>query len=105
MLTEEMRQKAEEILDNLQRPIQSYPIFHSERISDRMKKLGWNLKVTAERTGLKVSTLDQYLRRNRVPNGIALIKLASGMGITVESLFDYERSRKKDEKTKDHDDN
>lgn len=56
-------------------------------ILDQLKKLSMSQKELAEATGLTESAVSRYVKGERVPRGINLMKIANALSITVDQLL------------------
>ncbi|MBQ8023556.1 MAG: helix-turn-helix transcriptional regulator [Succinivibrio sp.] len=56
-------------------------------ILEQLKKLSMSQKELAEATGLTESAVSRYVKGERVPRGINLMKIANSLSITVDQLL------------------
>lgn len=56
-------------------------------ILEQLKKLSMSQKELAEATGLTESAVSRYVKGERVPRGINLMKIANALSITVDQLL------------------
>lgn len=56
-------------------------------ILEQLKKLSMSQKELAEVTGLTESAVSRYVKGERVPRGINLMKIANALSITVDQLL------------------
>lgn len=56
-------------------------------ILEQLKKLSISQKELAEATGLTESAVSRYVKGERVPRGINLMKIANSLSITVDQLL------------------
>jgi transcriptional regulator with XRE-family HTH domain len=61
----------------------------SEKLSNRMAELGWNVKVTAERTGLHRDLVSRLLHGStKNPRIETVMKLCKGLKMSMDQLTD-----------------
>lgn len=56
-------------------------------ILEQLKKLSMSQKELAEAAGLTESAVSRYVKGERVPRGINLMKIANALSITVDQLL------------------
>ena len=65
----------------------------ARRVRDLRDALGFSLDALAERSGVSRSNISLIERGNSSPTAVVLDRLASGLGVTVASLFEDSRAR------------
>lgn len=69
----------------------------TSRISELLKERGYTQKQLAERAELTESAVSHYVKGNRVPRGVNLIKIARALGTTTDDLLGEGRMDNKGE--------
>ncbi len=67
----------------------------TSRISELLKERGYTQKQLAERAELTESAVSHYVKGDRVPRGINLIKIARALGTTTDDLLGEGRTDNK----------
>ena len=65
----------------------------ARRVHELRNALGYSLDVLAERSGVSRSNISLIERGKSSPTAVVLDRLASGLGVTVASLFEDSRAR------------
>lgn len=62
----------------------------SNKIIKLLKQMNMTQKQLAEATGITESAISRYVKGDRIPRGVNLIKIAQALKTTPESLIDEE---------------
>ena len=66
------------------------------RIKEMLEKKGISQKRLAEITGITESAISHYVKGDRVPRGVNLVKIADALGTTTDDLLSGDREMDKE---------
>ncbi len=64
-------------------------------IKERLQKNGITQKALSEKTGITESAISHYIKGDRVPRGVNLVKIAKALGTTTDDLLNEDRGSSK----------
>lgn len=64
----------------------------TSRISDLLSQKGMTQKELAQKAGITESAISHYIKGDRVPRGVNLVKIANALGTSTDFLLDQDES-------------